>query len=110
MTGTGLGHRDGMAGAGARAWRGKAGAITGTVWLSTVYTGIECEGGEQGDLGCSVRDVPLNGVSSLIIGGGVGGPSIIVGISAGDNTNISLKSAPLIGWGPPGPSLLGCVR
>ncbi len=77
----------------------KAGAVTGTVELSSVYTGIECEGGEQGDLGCSVSDVPLNGASSLLIASDdVGTDTVNVGISAGDNTSISLKSAPNIGY------------
>ena len=81
---------DVAAGAGLVVGEDKSAVITGLVNIEYAYTGIECEGG---DLGCTISDVPLpKGVSSLILWSGFD-----VGISAGDNALISLKSVPIIG-------------
>jgi len=91
----------------------RSGRITGTVFVDAAATGIACEGGKAGDIGCSLSDAPSSGLPSLIIGQ-YSGP-VAVGIAAGDNTTLSLTSQPRIGeqesWTlDAGPQFLSCGR
>ena len=69
-------------------------AISGTVTIGTNqqatigWLGISCEG-------CSIRDAPLKGQSSVVIRG-----QAFADIQAGDDSTISLTSAPVIGATP----------
>ena len=77
----------------------ETGAVSGTTWITGVGTGIDCEGGLEGDVGCSLSDTPIDGGGhSLVINERFNSEEVQqVGIAAGDNTSISLASAPIIG-------------
>jgi hypothetical protein len=87
----------------------KAGAVTGTVTIGNQdedyeqlgYEGIVCGTGKN--LGCTITDVPLVGMSSVVIEGQEG-----IDIDAEDYAVINLTSSPVIGVPPMKPGFHEC--